>query len=68
MVLVTPASVVAVGVTLPLLAAISVGLRFVVRRSRTAYIGVDDWLILFALVSGTHYFEGVAGDFFTAAS
>jgi len=51
MVLVTPASVIAVGVVLPLLAAISVGLRFVVRRSRTAYVGVDDWLILFALVS-----------------
>lgn len=48
--LVTPKSVIAVGTVLPSLAAIAVGLRFYIRRSRTTSIGVDDWLILFALV------------------
>ena len=49
--LITPKSLIAVASILPTLAAVAVVLRFHVRRARTAFIGIDDWLILFALVS-----------------
>ena len=47
---VTPPSVIAVGVLLPLLAASAVGLRFYARRTRHVGFGVDDWLVLGSLV------------------
>jgi hypothetical protein len=47
---VTPKTVIAIGVVLPALAAIAVGLRFYVRIAKTKSVGVDDFLILFALV------------------
>ena len=46
----TPKTVIAVGAVLPALAAIAVSLRFYVRIARTKSVGVDDLLILFALV------------------
>lgn len=47
---VTPKTVIAVGAVLPALATIAVALRFYVRIARTKSVGVDDFLILFALV------------------
>ena len=46
-----PPSIIAISVVLPLLAVGAVILRFLVRlRWQPTYIGVDDWLILGALV------------------
>lgn len=47
----TRSSVVAVGVTLPLLAILAVGLRFYTRHAQKTSLWVDDWLTLPALVS-----------------
>ena len=47
---VTPKTIVAVGVVLPALAALTVALRFYVRISLKPSLGRDDYLILFALV------------------
>lgn len=48
---VTPKTIIAVGAVLPALAATAVGLRFYVRIARRTSVGLDDYLILFALVS-----------------
>jgi len=48
---VTPKTIIAVGAILPALAATAVGLRFYVRIARRTSVGLDDYLILFALVS-----------------
>lgn len=47
---VTPKTIVAVGVVLPALAALTVALRFYVRISIKPSLGRDDYLILFALI------------------
>ena len=47
---VTLRTVIAVGTVLPAVAAIAVGLRFYVRSAKTKSVGLDDCLILFALV------------------
>ena len=47
---VTPKSMIAVGVCLPVLAALSVALRFYVRLTRKVALGLDDMLILMAQV------------------
>ena len=52
----TPKTTIAVGAVLPSLAAIAVGLRFYVRFSRKIRVGLDDWLISFALVSKFYIF------------
>lgn len=45
------ASLIAVGILLPLIGTLLVGLRFFVRlRLRPTFVGIDDWLILFACV------------------
>lgn len=48
---VTPKTTIAVGAVLPILAAIAVAFRFYVRIARRTSVGLDDCLILFALVS-----------------
>ena len=46
-----PTSIVVVSVILPLLAVVAVGLRFWVRlRVQPTYLGIDDWLILAAVI------------------
>ena len=47
---ITPAAVIAVSVILPTLAATAVASRFVVRSRQASGYGIDDWLILAALV------------------
>ena len=47
---VNPKSVIAVGAVLPSLASVAVALRFYARRRLEAAIGLDDLLVLFALV------------------
>ena len=44
-------SVIAIGVIFPILGAIRVTLRFAIKNSRKAGLGLDDWLILLKLVS-----------------
>ena len=48
---VTPKTIIAVGTVLPSLATVAVALRFYVRIARSTLVGLDDYLILFALVS-----------------
>ena len=48
---VNPKSIIAIGTILPSLATIAVALRFYARRRLKAVVGVDDMLVLFALVS-----------------
>lgn len=46
-----PASIVAVSIILPLLALLAVFLRFYVRlRLQPSHIGIDDWLIVGAVI------------------
>ena len=46
-----PPSIIAVSIVLPLLALVAVCLRFLVRqRVQPTYIGIDDWLVLGAVV------------------
>jgi len=47
---VTPKTVIAVGSVLPAVATVAVALRFYVRIARTKSVGLDDYLILLALV------------------
>ena len=47
----TPQQVIAASVVLPALGLIAVSLRFRVRCIQKASIGLDDWTILFAMVS-----------------
>ena len=47
---VTPRTVIAAGAVLPAVATIAVALRFHVRIAKTKSVGLDDCLILFALV------------------
>lgn len=47
---VTPKTIIAVGAILPAVATIAVLLRFYVRVAKTKSVGIDDYLILFALV------------------
>ena len=49
--IVTPKTVIAVGVLLPAVAVIAVALRFYVRIVGTKSVGLDDTLILLALVN-----------------
>lgn len=47
----TPNEIIAAGTVLPTLGVIIVALRFYNRRRSSAGIGLDDWLVLPALVS-----------------
>lgn len=47
---VNPQSVMAVGILLPVLGTIAVGLRFAYRRRHRTGLGIDDWLCIPALV------------------
>ncbi len=46
----TPSAVILIGVLFPVLGSVAVSLRFYTRHSQKAEIGIDDWLILPALV------------------
>ena len=45
------AETIAIGVTLPIVCIAVVALRFYTRTRQTAYLGIDDWLILGGVVS-----------------
>lgn len=54
---------VGVGITLTILPMIVVGLRFRARQFTRAAVGMDDWSILFALVSVLAWFQcRIVGD------
>ncbi len=43
-------TILALGITLPIISILSVILRFEARRVKRVYLGADDWTILAALV------------------
>ena len=56
---VSPSNILTAGILLPILAFISVLLRFYVRLSWKQGIGIDDWLLVPALVRGKTKSEGL---------
>ncbi|CAD6445428.1 d50c81d9-2706-463f-b1d0-bde9585233ce [Sclerotinia trifoliorum] len=49
----SPGELLAAGIVLPLIALATISLRYMVRRSRKARFGVDDWLLIPALLALT---------------
>ena len=55
---ITPPLLIAAGAIWPPVCATVVALRFLARRVQSVQIGIDDWLILPALVSNTFHILG----------